>query len=87
MNITSAIFIVLFLGFLVAGLNILPVAGGLSVSISSAIAIIIGYMKAWNFFFPITELFICFGIVMTIEIVIWGWHGIKWLIHLFSRVK
>jgi len=78
---TFAIFIVLVLGLFIAVLNALPVATAFSPAFSSSVLIIIGYMKAWNFLLPITELFVCVGIVLAFELAIWFWHAIKWTIH------
>lgn len=68
---TTIAYIILTLSLLVAILNGLPVAGALPEGVSSAIVLIVGYMKAWNYFFPITELFVCTGIVLGYEIIVW----------------
>jgi len=79
---TFAIFIILFFGLFIAVLNALPLAGALSPSISSSIILIVGYMKAWNFLFPITELLQCVLLVVAFELAIWVWHALKWVLHL-----
>lgn len=79
---TFAIYIVLFLGFFVAGLNILPDAGALDGGISAAFSTIIGYMKAWNFLLPISELLAAVSLALTFELFVWGWHAFRWITHL-----
>lgn len=76
---TFAIFIILFLGLFIAVLNVLPVADTISTNISSSITLVIGYMKAWDFLFPITEILICVGLVTTFYLVIWLWHALKYV--------
>jgi len=80
---TFAIYIVLFLGLFVAVLNFLPLAGPLSPAIAESFVLIISSMKAWNFFFPIAELFICVGIILTYEIAVWvvaqTWRVVKFI--------
>jgi len=68
---TFAIFIVLALGLFVGLLNFLPVAQSLPSEFASSIIYVIGTMKAWDFLLPITELFVCVGIVVTYEVAIW----------------
>lgn len=79
---TFAIFIVLFLGLLVTGLNFLPDATALNDSFASSLHLIVGTMKAWNFMFAISDLFVCLTIVLTFEAIVWGWHAIKWMLHI-----
>jgi len=69
---TFAIFIVLIIGLFIAFLNLLPVATTFGISLTPAIITITGYMKAWNFMFPIQELFIMLSIFIGVEITIWG---------------
>lgn len=73
---STTIFLLLFFAFLIAVLNFLPVASPLSASFTSSLTLVIGYMKAWDFLFPITELMICVGLVMAYELAFWGWKGI-----------
>jgi len=68
---TFAIFIVLILGLFIAFLNVLPVAGALSFSFTPAILSIVSFMKAWDFLFPIHELFVFLGIYIGLEITLW----------------
>jgi len=79
---TFALFISLFLALFVAVLNFLPLAGPLNPAIVSSIYFVIGTMKAWNFMFPITELFICVGIVMSYELLYWSWKVVIGVVHL-----
>jgi len=70
-----AIFIVLILGLFIALLNVLPLATSLSFSFTPAVVLITGYMRSWDFLFPIHELFSCVLIVITFELSVWGWHA------------
>jgi len=74
---TFAIFIVLVLGLFIALLNILPLASAYAFSFTPSIATIVGYMKAWNFMFPITELITLVSAFVTFELAIWAWH-VSW---------
>lgn len=71
---TTAIFLLLFFTFFIAVLNFLPTAGTINPAFISSVTTMIGYMKAWNFIFPITELFICVSIVVSFELIVWLWH-------------
>ena len=73
---TTAIFLILFFIFFVAVLNFLPTAGALPASFSSAFTLVVGYMKAWNFIFPVSELFVCVGIIVVYELIYWGWRAL-----------
>jgi len=77
---TFAIYIVLFLSFFIAVLNFLPLAGTLPVAISSSITLVVGYMKAWNFLLPISDIFICVGILTTYYLLVWFWHALKYVV-------
>jgi len=79
---TFAIFIILFLLFLIAVLNFLPVAGVLTPGFSSSLGIIVGYMKSWNFLLPINELLICVAIIVAYELIVWLWRVLKYVLHL-----
>jgi len=81
---TFAIFIVLALGLFIAFLNILPTATALGFSFQPAIVTIVGYMKAWDFMFPIHELFILLGAFVTFEIALWSWQA-GWKVVKFIR--
>jgi len=78
---TFAVFIVLALGLFIAVLNVLPTAAALGFSFKPAVMYIVGAMNAWNFMFPVHELFICVGIMVGLEITIWTvqtlWKTIK----------
>jgi len=69
---TFAIYIVLIIGLFIAFLNILPVASALSFTLAPAIETIVGYMRAWDFMFPIHELFVFLTIFIGLEITLWG---------------
>lgn len=79
---TTVIFWVAFIGLFFAGLNALPDVAPLSEEFNSALTLIVSNMKAWNALFPITELFICVGILATFYIVKFGWRATKWVIHI-----
>jgi len=81
---TFAIFIVLALGLFIGVLNILPVASAYAFSFTPSIIVIIGYMRAWNFLFPISELLGLVGAFITFEIAVWVWH-VLWKITKFIR--
>lgn len=69
-----AVYIVLFLGLLIAGLNALPDASSLSLPFVSSLSSIIQYMMTWNFLLPISELFSALLLVVAYEVFVWGWH-------------
>lgn len=69
-----AIYIVLILGFFIGILNVLPSAGALSSSFSDSFIILVGYLKAWNFIFPVSELFALLGLVIIYESLVWVMH-------------
>lgn len=82
---TFAIYIVLILGVFIALLNILPTAASLGFSFTPAVITIVGYMKAWDFMFPIHELFaLVILYILTIDIPLWTWQ-ISWKIIKFLR--
>jgi len=72
---TFAIFIVLVFGLFIAGLNILPTGGASVEAFTDGFSLIVGTMKAWDFLLPISEMFICLGIVVTYEVLVWGVHA------------
>jgi len=73
---TTAIFLLLFFGFFIAVLNALPAADVANSELLNSIYYFVGIMKAWNWLFPISELFICVGIVIAYEILIWTWFHV-----------
>jgi len=81
---TFAIFIVLILGVFIAVLNILPSISSFSFDAGTALSIILGYMRAWNFLFPIGELLLLILAVISFEVSIWIWH-VLWRIVKFLR--
>jgi len=68
------VFIILALGLFIAVLNILPLANTYAFSFAPAISVIAGYMKSWDFMFPIHELLTLVIAYFTFEIAIWVWH-------------
>lgn len=81
---TFAIYILLVLGAFIGLLNLLPTAQSLGFSFEPAVATIVGYMKAWDFMFPIHELMAFVVIFVTFEIAVWGWHT-GWKVIKFLR--
>ena len=81
---TFAIYIILVLGLFIAFLNIMPTAAAIGFSFTPAITTIVGYMKAWDFMFPIHELFILLSAFITFEIALWTWHT-GWKVVKFIR--
>jgi len=77
---TTAIFLILFFALFVAVLNWLPVATATNSAFLTSIATMVGYVKSWDFLFPITELFICVGIVVGFEVIVWGWNVMTWVL-------
>ena len=69
---TFAIYIVIIIGVFIAFLNLLPIATTIGFSFTPAVITIVGYMRAWDFMFPIHELFYFLGAFITIEIVLWS---------------
>ena len=81
---TFAIFIILVLGLFIALLNVLPLAAAYPFSFAPSVATIVGYMKAWDFMFPIHELLTLVLAYFAFEIAIWTWHT-TWKIVKFIR--
>lgn len=80
---TFAFFIILILGLFVAGLNALPVAVPISAGFLSSITMMAGYLKAWDWLLPVTELIISLKIVLGYELTVWlmiaTWRVIKFI--------
>jgi len=66
-----AVFIILILGLFIGFLNILPVAGALSFSFEPAVESIVGFLRAWDWLFPIHELLAYLVIFIGLEIALW----------------
>jgi len=81
---TFAIYIVLVLGVFIGLLNILPDASSYAFSFQPSIALVVGYMKSWDFLFPVTELLTLVGAFVTFEISVWTWH-VLWKVIKFLR--
>lgn len=84
---TFALFVLLWIALFFGFINILPVilhTFGFTDTIPSAIStgftLIIGYAKAWNFFFPITELLVAVGIITGVELGLWAYRVLKYVI-------
>jgi len=72
---TFAIYIVLILGVFIALINIAPTAAALGINITPALVSLFGYLKAWNFLFPIQESLVLMGIVISFEVTVWLWRN------------
>jgi len=81
---TFAIFILLVLGLFIALLNLLPAMGTLGFDADGAISLLISFMRAWDIYFPMRELLLCVGIMITFEVAVWVWH-IGWSVTKFIR--
>lgn len=79
---TLALFFVAFIGLFFGILNLLPVAGEITPELQAGLTLIVSNMKAWNALFPITELFVAVGILMSFYLGKYGWRAIKWVIHI-----
>jgi len=77
---TVIIFILIICSVFLLGLNLLPTTSSFP-QIQSAVYLIAGYMKSWNFLFPIDVLFICVGIITVTEIGIWTFKATRWVLH------
>jgi len=73
---TTLVFLALFFAFLIAVLNWLPVATPANSILVSSWSYFVGTMKAWNWLLPINELFICVGIVVAYETLMWSWFHV-----------
>lgn len=78
---TFAIFIIGFIILFFAALNGLPDAVPLTPEFSAGLASIVAQMKAWNFLFPISEIFVMVGIITAYHLFMWGFKAVKWVIH------
>jgi len=81
---TFAIFIVLTLGVFIGLLNILPPITAFSFDATSPVIMVIGYMKSWDFLFPIKELLTLVTAFIIFELSIWVWH-VMWRVVKFLR--
>jgi len=77
---TFAIFIVLFVIFFFAGINLLPAMPSNVSAFQESITNIIGILKAWNFILPVSDLFVCVAIITVASIALWTLKLTKWLI-------
>ena len=61
-------------------IQIFPTSSGFSASIHSAFQTLGGYVGMFTGLLPYGTLTIVMGIVIVVEIIIWGWKTIKWII-------
>lgn len=80
---TFALYIVLVIGLLIGGLNILPNASDLPPTIIASISTVIGYVKAFNFILPVGETILAVTIILIYEFFMWGWHATVGIIKFF----
>jgi len=83
-DMTTAIFLILFFAFFIAGLNFLPVADTTPPVLITSIGTLVGYMKAWNFLFPISELFWAVSIFIGFELTMFIWYALNWV---FRKIR
>lgn len=82
---TFAIFILLALGLFVALLNVLPtLAVGTVATYAAGFNTIVGYMKFFDYLFPIHELLGLVLVMITFEVIVWIWH-VSWKVIKFVR--
>jgi len=77
---TLLLFLIAFVSFFFLALNFLPTANPLPPAFSDGFSSIIGFMKAWDFLFPITEMLILFSFIVSVEFSLWFFRWIWRLI-------
>ena len=75
---TTIIYIILCLGLIIGGLNIIPPISNypLPIEMTNAVTYFIAILKSWNWLFAIDTLFQCVILIISYEILIWGWFHI-----------
>jgi len=71
----------IFTGFVSFLIGLLPVVDFPS-EIATAIALVMGYVNAMNWLFPVSTLITCLGIAITFEIGVFVFKFTRWIIHL-----
>jgi len=82
-----AIYIVLFLGLFIGVLNILPNAAPLSPAFADAFTNLVAFVKSWDFLFAISDLLICFGLFISLEVGIFVWNIFKRVFAVVGSVR
>jgi len=71
--------------FIVDGIvSQLPVAQALPSQIGAAFTYVIVQISQWTFIFPITTVLLILGYTVSIELVLWGFHGGVWV---YKRIR
>jgi len=71
---TLLVFLLAFITFLLAALNLLPLASDLPSGITTGFILVVGYIKAWDSIFAFTELFQAVAFVAAVYTIIFIWH-------------
>lgn len=71
----------IFTGFVAFLIGLLPVVDFPS-EIATAIVLVMGYVNAMNWLFPVSTLITCLGIAITFEIGVFVFKFTRWIIHL-----
>jgi len=66
-----------FLAFII---GLFPTGKGFSTEVHNAFITLGGYMHTLDAMIPFETLFICLGLVFTVEIALFGFKTVKWLI-------
>jgi len=77
---TFALFFIAFITFFIAIIANLPAMPADVTAFTNSFTTIVATVKSYNFLFPITELFICIGIITTALIAFWTIKVVKWTI-------
>jgi len=71
--------IIYLLYWLLSGLvMVLPTTQALPSQIDNALNFFIPKFSAWNAYIPLSDILTVFGLVLSIELSIWTFHGIDW---------
>jgi len=87
--LTLGVLMLLFFSFLVGGFALLPDASLHPVpdSLASSIYTIYAYYASFNNILPVRELLDLFLLTVSVEIAIWFWRFIRWIIGLVRGSK
>lgn len=67
--------------FVISGvINLLPTSTGFPSDVHTAMSGLGGYMAIWNPLVPVATMLTCLGIVFSVEIAVFGFKTVKWLI-------
>lgn len=79
-------YIIAFTTFFFISLNLLPV-GTLPAGIALGFTTLAGYMKAWSFLLPISSLFSALVFVVVVDLAIFAWQIVKWVLGLLAGIR